>query len=91
MGFLTEICRMSFFDYLVVTGFAVAMLAVLTWAIGPRWPIALVVCAPLWWLLDLVLIHRRPRWDGTQSAAMLWNVALVLLAVGGAGQQLERL
>lgn len=82
---------MSFFDYVVMAGFATAVLAVLTWTLGPRWPIALVVCAPLWWLVDLVVAHRRPRWDGTQSTAVLWNIALVLLAVGGAGQLLERL
>lgn len=81
---------MSIFDYTVAAGFATAGMAVLTWALGPRWPVAVVVCAPLWWLVDLVLAERRPRWDGTRSAAVLWSLALLLLAVGGIGQLLER-
>lgn len=90
-GVVAELSDMSIFDYVVIAGLAAGLAAVLTWALGPRWPLAAVLCAPIWWLLELVFEYRRPRWDGSQSAAMLWNVALVLLAVGGGGQLLERL
>lgn len=88
--FSAESRRMSIFDYVVLAGFVAAVLAALTWGVGPRWPLALL-CAPLWWLFGLVLAAERPQWDGARSASILWNVALVLLAIGGVGQLLERL